>query len=216
MMPAFTPPAKILVTGASGYVAVWVSKALLEKGFRVRGTVRSKGKGEYLRGIYSEYDGKFEYVIVEDMAKSGAFDEAVKGIDGIAHTASPVSLTADEPNELIIPALHGTLSILESAKKYGSDVKRVVVTSSLAAALEPHPHPYVYTEVDWCDYALKEVEEKGREATPMMKYRASKVMAERAAWNFVKEHVSEIGFDLVTVLPTFVFGVSGPSTFFFP
>ncbi|KAG8923398.1 methylglyoxal reductase (NADPH-dependent) gre2 [Tulasnella sp. 418] len=175
-------------------------------GIKVRGTVRSNGKGEYLRGIYSEYDGKFEYVIVEDMVKSGAFDEAVKGIDGIAHTASPVSLTADEPNELIIPALHGTLSILESAKKYGSDVKRVVVTSSLAAALEPHPHPYVYTEVDWCDYALKEVEEKGREATPMMKYRASKVMAERAAWNFVKEHVAEIGFDLVTVLPTFVFG----------
>ncbi|KAG8959164.1 methylglyoxal reductase (NADPH-dependent) gre2 [Tulasnella sp. 419] len=205
-MPALTPPAKILVTGASGFIAVWVAKSLLQRGFTVRGTVRSKGKGEYLRNALSEFGDKFEYVIVEDIAKSGAFDEAVKDVDGVAHTASPVTSNADDPDELIIPAVHGTLSVLESIRKNGDRVKRVVVTSSFASVLEPHTSPYTYTELDWNDFAIKEVKEKGRDADPMIKYRASKVMAERAAWDFVKEHQSEIGFDLVTLLPTFVFG----------
>ncbi|KAG8959162.1 methylglyoxal reductase (NADPH-dependent) gre2 [Tulasnella sp. 419] len=223
-MTALSSPAKLLVTGvstceqlacyvlntptfsgASGYLAVWIVKSLLERGFSVRATVRFKEKGEYLRGIFSEYDGKFEYVIVEDMVMSGSFDEAVKGVDGIAHSASPVSLVED-PDDLIIPAVNGTLGILESARKNGSDVKRIVVTSSFATTLEPHPPPYIYTEADWCDHALKEVKEKGKGASPMIKYTASKVMAERAAWNFVKEHQSEIGFDLVTILPTFILG----------
>ena len=67
-MPAITS-GKILVTGANGYIAVWVVKKLLEKGFAVRGTVRSESKAPYLRELFKEYSDKFEVVIVEDITK---------------------------------------------------------------------------------------------------------------------------------------------------
>jgi nucleoside-diphosphate-sugar epimerase len=60
---------KVLVSGASGFVAAWIIRHLLEKGYNVRGTVRSSGKGEYLKMLYKEHGDKFEYVIVEDIEK---------------------------------------------------------------------------------------------------------------------------------------------------
>jgi nucleoside-diphosphate-sugar epimerase len=70
-MPAIAPQSKVLVTGASGYIAAWVVKTLLERGFRVRGTVRSSAKGEYLANLFKAHGDRFEYVIVEDIAKVG-------------------------------------------------------------------------------------------------------------------------------------------------
>lgn len=140
-MPALSPPALVLVTGSSGYIASWVVHTLLAQGFDVRGTVRSQEKGEYLKKKFSgESDktlkGKFEYVIVEDIEKEGAFDEVVKGVDGIEHVASPFHFKADDPQgefcvnedevdyglisciELIGPAVKGTVGVLQSAVKY--------------------------------------------------------------------------------------------------
>ena len=68
-MPAVKPGSRVLVTGASGFIAAWVVKTLLEGGFSVRGTVRSAAKGEYLARIFREHGDRFEYVIVEDIAK---------------------------------------------------------------------------------------------------------------------------------------------------
>jgi len=60
------------VTGASGFIAVWVVKTLLERGFRVRGTVRSSSKGEYLTKLFKDHADRFEYAIVEDIEKVGS------------------------------------------------------------------------------------------------------------------------------------------------
>lgn len=68
-MPAITPGSKVLVTGANGYVAVWVVKTLLERGFSVRSAVRSEGKAGHLRKLFSSYGDKHEVFIVEDIAK---------------------------------------------------------------------------------------------------------------------------------------------------
>lgn len=99
-MPAVPPPARVLVTGANGYIAVWVVKTLLDRGYSVRGTVRSESKTEHLRKIFkSEIDsGKLELIIVEDITVPGAFDDAVKDVDAIEHTASPFHFKADDPN----------------------------------------------------------------------------------------------------------------------
>ncbi len=67
-MPAVTS-GKVLVTGANGYVAVWVVKSYLEKGFAVRGTVRSESKGKYLRQLFQSYGDKFELVVVDDITR---------------------------------------------------------------------------------------------------------------------------------------------------
>lgn len=68
-MPAITPGSKILVTGANGYVAVWVVKTLLERGFSVRATVRSESKAGHLNSLFSSYGDKYETVVVEDITK---------------------------------------------------------------------------------------------------------------------------------------------------
>ena len=60
---------KVLVTGATGYIASWVIKTLLDQSYSVRGTVRSRSKGEQLRTVFKEYGEKFEFTIVDDMVK---------------------------------------------------------------------------------------------------------------------------------------------------
>lgn len=60
---------KVLVSGANGYIAVWVVRKLLEKGFAVRGTVRSDAKGVFLKETFKSYGDKFELVIVPDITK---------------------------------------------------------------------------------------------------------------------------------------------------
>jgi nucleoside-diphosphate-sugar epimerase len=68
-MPIVTPPAKVLVSGASGYIAMWVVRSLLERGFAVRGTVRSLDKGEHLKKTFQSYGERFELAVVDDIAK---------------------------------------------------------------------------------------------------------------------------------------------------
>ncbi|KDQ65079.1 hypothetical protein JAAARDRAFT_247410 [Jaapia argillacea MUCL 33604] len=205
-MPAVPPGSKVLVTGANGYIAAWVVRVLLEKGYAVRGTVRSESKATHLRKIFSEYGDKHEVVVVEDITKEGAFDEAVKGVDAIEHTASPFHLNCDDPQEFIEPAVKGTVGVLQSALKYGSTVKRIVVTSSCAAVLTISDKSQTFTELNWNDQAIKEVEEKGRDALVMNKYRASKTLAEKSAWDFVEKNKGSIGWDLVVLNPPYVFG----------
>ncbi|KAJ7033273.1 D-lactaldehyde dehydrogenase [Mycena alexandri] len=204
-MPAISS-GKVLVSGANGYVAVWVVRTLLEEGYSVRGAVRSVDKGKHLAELFTSYGDKFELVVVPDITQDGAFDEAVKGVDAIEHTASPFHFQADEPAELIEPALKGTVGILESAQQYGTSVKRVVVTSSCAAVLNVSTTPQLLSELDWNNQAVQEVEEKGRAASAASKYRTSKVLAERAAWDFVKKHKDEIGWDVSVMNPPLVVG----------
>ena len=97
-MVAVSPPAKVLVTGANGYLATWVTKKYLEAGYSVRGTVRSLSKSAFLNNKFARHGERFELVVVEDITKDGAFDEAVKGVDAIAHTASPFHYKSSDPD----------------------------------------------------------------------------------------------------------------------
>ncbi|EGN92982.1 hypothetical protein SERLA73DRAFT_172493 [Serpula lacrymans var. lacrymans S7.3] len=200
-MPAIAPPSKVLVTGANGFIAVWLVNNLLERGYTVRGTVRSEAKAQYLRERFSSYGDKHEVVVVEDVTKDGAFDEAVKDIDGILHTASPCHVDADDPNEVIVPAVRGTISIMESALKYGPSVKRIIVTSSCATINKMDSTSVTYTEADWAEQTIQAVKEKGRDAGGMIKYRASKTLAEKAAWEFYETHKGAVAWELAVINP---------------
>ncbi|KAG8953399.1 methylglyoxal reductase (NADPH-dependent) gre2, partial [Tulasnella sp. 408] len=190
-MPIVAPPAKVLVTGASGYIAAWA--------------LRSDSKGEKLKELFKDYGDKFSYAIVEDISKDGAFDKAVVGVDAVQHTASPVTFAADDPQELIGPAVKGTTSILESVKAYAPSVKRVVLTSSVGSIYHQKTPP-VFDESDWNVDAPKAIEKFGRNAPGPVKYGASKVLAERAAWDFMDKNKDSINFDLVAINPSFVWG----------
>ncbi|KAI5831152.1 NAD(P)-binding protein [Schizophyllum commune Tattone D] len=203
--PSSAPP-KVLVTGANGFVAMWTVRTLLERGYSVRATVRSAQKGEYLKKYFEKYADKFELSIVADITKENAFDEAVVGADAILHMASPVSFGVEDPQELIRPALQGTLGVLDSALKHGKAIKRIVITGSVASIVEERDTPAVFDESHWNEQAPREVEEKGVAAKPTSKYRASKVIAERAAWDFVEKHAKEISWDLAVINPPLIFG----------
>ncbi|PBK61528.1 D-lactaldehyde dehydrogenase [Armillaria solidipes] len=197
---------RILVTGVNGYIGSWIARTLLERGIAVRGTVRNEKKGEHLKELFSPYEDKFQLVEVPDIMADGAFDKAVQDVDGVIHTASPVVLTAVDPEEVIAPAVKGTLSLLTSVAKFGAQVQRVVVTSSCTAVFHFPSEPKVFSEVDWNEQAVNEVKEKGSSASFAAKYCASKTLAERAAWDFVDKQKAMIPWDLSVINPPNVHG----------
>lgn len=99
-MPTIVPPSKVLVTGANGFLAAWIIQTLLKRGYSVRGVVRSEARSKYLcdRFRAEVENGSLEFTIVSNMTIAGAFDDAAKGVHAIVHTATPVSLGADDPN----------------------------------------------------------------------------------------------------------------------
>ncbi|KIY74213.1 D-lactaldehyde dehydrogenase [Cylindrobasidium torrendii FP15055 ss-10] len=205
-MPALvaSPSTKVLVSGANGYIAMWVVRRLLESGFSVRGTVRNAEKARFLTQTFEKYGDKLEIAMVDDITKEGAFDEAVKGVDAIEHTASPFHYRAKEPHEFFEPAIKGTVGMLNSALKYGQGVKRIVVTSSCAAVFQVKEENQVLSEKDFNYQSQREVDEGERD--PQVMYRASKSLAEKAAWDFWKEHKAEVSWDLVVLNPPLVLG----------
>ncbi|KAF9025335.1 D-lactaldehyde dehydrogenase [Hymenopellis radicata] len=206
-MPALANTnATILVTGANGYLATYIVGDLLKKGYTVHAAVRSEAKGAHLLELYKVYGDKLKLAIVEDITKVGAFDDAVKGVQGIVHTATPMNLAASHPSELIDPAVGGITGILNSALKNGTSLERVVFTSSCAAISVFSMDKVTLSETDWNEPALKACEEKGKDASVADMYCASKVLSERTAWSFVEQHKAEIKWDLAVFCPPWILG----------
>lgn len=205
-MPAVNS-GKVLVTGASGYIGAWIVKYLVEHGFSVVAAVRNDEQGKFIEQRFPEYKGKVTHVNIPDIQKEGAYDDAVKGVDAIVHGASPVVFTWDDPQEIVGPAVGGATGILQSAHKYGSSVKRIVLTSSAVAI---HNGDYTgeqkpdttYDETTWNETALNA--KLTKDSSPWLVYNAAKTRAEKAAWDFVK--AEKPAFDLVTILPAYNWG----------
>ncbi|KAF9059462.1 D-lactaldehyde dehydrogenase [Rhodocollybia butyracea] len=197
---------KVLVTGANGFVSLWLVQTLLEQGYSVRGTVRSIEKKDHIVELFKMYGNKFELVEVEDISKNGAFDAALEGVDAVMHLASPFTDKIQSPDDLIRPAVDGTVSILKSAVKNGGSIKRVVITSSMASVMDLYPVQSLFTEADWNTHSLVEVEKQGIKANPIHIYLASKTLAERAAWDYYNSVKATVGWDMVALLPGMVFG----------
>ncbi|KAM0918690.1 hypothetical protein ACQ4PT_008674 [Festuca glaucescens] len=114
------------VTGASGYIASWIVKLLLARGYTVRATVRDPDDTEktaHLRAM--DGAGDRLHLFSANLLEEGSFDAVVDGCHCVFHTASPVLPDAEDPQaELIDPALKGTLNVLSSCKK--ASVERVI------------------------------------------------------------------------------------------
>ncbi|CAA7269673.1 unnamed protein product [Cyclocybe aegerita] len=208
-MPTVPQGGKVLVSGANGYVAMWTAKILLERGYRVRGTVRSAEKGRFMTDYLTNlgYGETFEFVVIEDIIEDGVFDEVVKDVAAIEHMASPAYFNSSDPQEILGPAIQGTVGMLKSAVKNVPRVKRIVITSSTAAIMTPNlSDQRVFSEKDWNEDSPKEVEQLGSKASGTTIYRASRSLAERAAWEFYNQHKSQVSWNLTVINPSFVFG----------
>ncbi|OAL32107.1 hypothetical protein AYO20_08045 [Fonsecaea nubica] len=195
---------RVLLTGGSGFIAAHCVDYLLQRGHSVVFTVRSPEKGQkILRNHPGLPKDKLNYVIVGDIAQENAFDEAVKSdppFEGVLHTASPFHYNVTDPKkDLLDPAIIGTTGILKAVKKYAPTVKRIVITSSFAAIINPPSHEKIYSEKNW-----NPITEEEAIQNPANAYRASKTFAERAAWEFVEKE--KPNFDLATINPPLVLG----------
>ena len=187
---------QVLVTGGTGFIGIHTILQLLQKGYTVKTTVRSLNRKDYvLETLKSAGIESFENLsfIEADLTKDHNWKEAVEGCDYVLHVASPFPLAEPEDeNELIIPAKEGALRVLKAARDAG--VKRVVLTSSFAAvgySIEQKNH--IFTEEDWTDADLVD-----------HAYIKSKTLAEKAAWDFIKNEGN--GLELSVVNPVGVFG----------
>ncbi|KAK8345357.1 hypothetical protein V6Z12_A07G142400, partial [Gossypium hirsutum] len=188
----------VCVTGASGYIASWLVKQLLLRGYTVKASVRDPNdprKTQHLLGLEGAESRLM--LLKADLLEQGSFDPVVEGCVGVFHTASPFYHDVLDPEaELLDPAVKGTLNVLSSCAKTPS-VKRVVLTSSIAAvAYNGKPRtPDVVVDENWFsdpDYC-KDLK---------LWYVVSKTMAEDSAWKFSKEK----GIDMVAINPAMVIG----------
>ncbi|KAJ5633380.1 cinnamoyl-CoA reductase [Penicillium lividum] len=193
----------ILITGSTGFIGSHITAAFLENGYLVRVAVRSLAAGHHVFNTHSDYTDRLSLCIVPDITIHGAFDNAVRGVDGIIHSASPFHFNAKGPCEIVDPAISGTISLLESAHRFGSGITRVVNTSSIAAILDPSKglRPgYTYTEADWNPIAAESL----ATADSLTLYLASKALAEQAAWKFMDN--KKPNFTLTTICPPLTYG----------
>jgi nucleoside-diphosphate-sugar epimerase len=190
--------ATVLVTGGTGFLGGWCVAELLRRGHEVRTTVRNVAREPAVRATVERAGvdaGDHLTVTAADLGADDGWAEAVAGCDYVLHVASPFPPEQPkDPDDLIVPARDGALRVIEAA--LGADVKRIVMTSSVAAVrhgrLPSEDKPY--TEEDWTD---------GND-TKRTPYVRSKTIAERAAW----DHVRGAGAEdrLATVEPGAIIG----------
>ncbi|KAH7674983.1 cinnamoyl-CoA reductase protein [Dioscorea alata] len=181
----------VCVTGAGGYIASWLVKLLLQRGYTVKGTVRNPDdpKNNHLKTL----DGAEERLILckADLLDYQSLCAAISGCHGVFHVASPVT---DDPEQMVEPAVKGTENVVDAAAEAG--VRRVVFTSSIGAvAMDPNRSPdVVVDESCWSDLEFCKKTKNW--------YCYGKAVAEQAACQRAKEK----GVDLVVVTPVLVMG----------
>lgn len=196
-------PATVLVTGASGYIAGWIIKALLDRGHTVHGTVRDPDNRKSVAHLHALAEGApgTLRLFKADLLDAGSFDEATRGCDIVMHTASPFIIEGfDDAHEALVrPAVEGTRNVLEAVNRHDS-VRRVVLTSSVAA---------IYGDnVDLARAGKAAFDENDWNTTSSVDhnpYQYSKVAAEREAWAM---HGQQDRWQMTTINPGMVFGPS--------
>lgn len=189
----------VLVTGATGFVGKWTVIQLLQKGYRVRGTVRSLGRADEVRAGVATLTGPEALERLElveaDLLDDKGWSEAMQGVTAVMHVAT--AIRADEPKDqslVIRPALEGTERVLRFANE--AAIKRFILTSSIATVGYGLGHTAgrrVYTEKDFTNL-------EGMRWT--WAYCIGKTKAEQHAWAFAKEH----GIGLTTIHPGAIIG----------
>ncbi|XP_020265424.1 cinnamoyl-CoA reductase 2-like [Asparagus officinalis] len=187
---------RVCVTGAGGFIASWLVKLLLSKGYMVHGTVRdpSDEKNAHLKNL----DGALEnlQLFKADLLDYNAVAAAIAGCEGVFHVASPVPPTKvlNPEVELLAPAVEGTLIVLKVCSEV--KVKRVIVVSSVVSVLmnPKWPKDKVMDEECWSDSEYCRTTENW--------YCLSKTIAETEALEYARKHE----LDVVTVCPSMVLG----------
>jgi dihydroflavonol-4-reductase len=187
---------KVLVTGATGYIGLHCIHQLLNQGYAVNGSVRSPERKEEIFEALQKHNTPTENLNLYtfNLTEDDGWDEGMEGCDYLLHVASPIALENHNEDFFVKPAVAGVKRAFEFAKKH--NVKKVVLTSSVAAIFDTLEEKTYYDETDWSD----------PENPSISHYSKSKTLAERAAWDFVKNEGNP--FELAVINPALVIGPS--------
>lgn len=202
-MTSIDQKSPVMVSGGSGYLASHIIQQLLSEGYLVHTTVRdkhTKDKYEHLIDMAAKSPGEIR-IFDADLLKPGSFSEAMQQCSHVFHTASPFKIgkIKNPQQELIDPAVNGTMNILETANEIES-VTRVVLTSSIVAimgdAIDAKAIPDgIFTEKVW----------NTSSSLSHQPYPYSKTLAEKKAWEIANE---QSRWSLVVMNPGFILGPS--------
>ena len=188
---------KVLVTGASGFIGLHCIAQLLQAGYQVRGSLRSRARESEIRNALSKVvntENRLE-ICELDLLKDNGWDEAVSGCDYVMHVASPLlDREPKDQDEIIRPAHEGLMRAIQSSVR--NKVKRFVMTSSFSAIGYGHVKD-VFDESHWTDTTQK-----------IGAYNKSKAIAEKAMWDYLDSLKDEEKIEAVAINPTLVIGAS--------
>jgi|SRR5690625_4129443 len=190
---------RVLLTGVTGFLGSHTAIQLLNKGYEVIGTLRSKDRLNSIEEIISKHTTNINNLsfVEADLKDGNVWSQLTKNIDYVQHIASPFpNELPKHEKDLILPAKEGTINIIKAAST--NNVKRVAMVSSIASVLygkNKNDLNKAFNENDWTD------ETNEKDTTP---YIRSKTVAEKAAWKFMKETNSDL--ELTTVLPSTILG----------
>ena len=192
---------KVMVTGGTGYLGSWIVKFLLDRGYDVQLPVRDSSKNnrhEFLIEFAKQSPGNLKIWYKANLLKEGAYLLPMQGCESVFHVASPFTIQSKKPNkELIEPAVKGTQNVLEAANQ-ASSVKRVVLTSSVAA---------IYGDnIDMQEQGVERFNESYFNSSSSLNhqpYSFSKLLAEKMAWEIYQNQKK---WDLVVINPSFILG----------
>ena len=187
---------KVLVTGATGYIGLHCIHQLLNQGYAVNGSVRSPERKDEIFQALQNHNTSTENlnIFTFDLNDDEGWDEGMEGCDYLLHVASPIALENHDEDFFVKPAVAGVNRAMKFAKKH--NLKKVVLTSSVAAIYETMESKSYYDENDWSD----------PENPAISHYSKSKTLAERAAWEFVENENHP--FELAVINPALVIGPS--------
>jgi len=187
---------KVLVTGATGYIGLHCIQQLLDQGYAVNGSLRSlERKDEIFKSLEShntstEHLKLFSFNLNEDEG----WDDGMEGCDYLIHVASPIALERKSEDFFVKPAVAGVKRALKFAKKH--NIKKVILTSSVAAIFHGIELKEYYDENDWSDPENPSIDH----------YSKSKTLAEKAAWDFIEAEGKP--FEFTVINPALVIGPS--------
>ena len=187
---------KVLVTGATGYIGLHCIQQLLDQGYAVNGSLRSlERKDEIIKSLEShntstEHLKLFSFNLNEDEG----WDDGMEGCDYLIHVASPIALERKSEDFFVKPAVAGVKRALKFAKKH--NIKKVILTSSVAAIFHGIELKEYYDESDWSDPENPSIDH----------YSKSKTLAEKAAWDFIEAEGKPFEFSVIN--PALVIGPS--------
>ncbi|KAF2118174.1 hypothetical protein BDV96DRAFT_597047 [Lophiotrema nucula] len=198
-----------LVTGANSFVAAHVINELIANGHTVTGSVRRVAAGQALLDEHPEWDGKLDFVVVEDYGNQSALDELFqkKQFDHIVHVAAPMPGKAelnDYDRDFLRPAVDGNLALLKAAKAHAPGLKSIAITGSINAITTGAPEDNKtreYTNESWNGITPEFAREQNHH---FISYCSSKKEAELAIWDFVK--TEKPTFAVTVFLPALIFG----------